>query len=256
MVGAVGALLLVLVVICYTSLPDLIHVKFNDALAWLERQVPVETQIKQLRLQVDKIDDEIKANLGKLARLEVDAKDLEQNVAALKEDQSKRKSEIAALAKKLDEEQSNVGMKDHRVPTSRLETLVNTYQVRSAKLKSLEELLAAKRQTLEAAHEKISVMKSQREALALSVQKLETRKELVDIQTQQSQIEVSNDIINRCNAMAKKIDDQLSVQEKTGELYGRYGYSNTPVTTEKETKNLKDVLNSAKKILEEEGTDQ
>jgi chromosome segregation ATPase len=234
----------------------LIRVKWNDSVSWLDRQVPVETQIKELRLQADKIDDDIKPNIGKLAKLEVDVNNLEQNVAALKEDQSRRRGEIAALAKKLEDRQSNVAANDCRSEAAQLESLVNSYEVKNEKVRSLEGILVAKRQTVEAAHEKIRAMKAQRDALVISIQKLETRKELVEIKSQQCQIGVSNDTINQCNALVKKIDEQLRVQEKTGDLYGRYGYSDAPATAEKGAKDLKDVLKKAKQSLKVEGADQ
>jgi hypothetical protein len=73
---AVGAVLLGLVIVCYTSLPSLVQVKWHDSMAWLDRQVPIETQIKQLKLECGKIDNEIKANIDKLAKMEVETKNL------------------------------------------------------------------------------------------------------------------------------------------------------------------------------------
>ncbi len=254
---AVGAVLLGLVVVTYTSLPSLAHVKWNDGMAWLDRQVPVETQIKQLRLETDKIDAEIKGNLGKLAKMAVETENLEQNVVALKDEQSKRRGTISTMAKGLEDQTVKVSNRaELNGKKNQLDTAVSTYEVKKEKLKSLESLLAAKRQTLEAAHEKIGAMKEQRDSLRVTIAKLESRKELVDIKTQQCQIQVSNSTINDCNVLAKKINDRLSEEEKLADLSTKYGYSDSPVAVEKDTKSVKDVLTNAKKVLADEQDDK
>jgi len=253
---AVGAVLLGLVIVGYTSLPSLIHVKWNDTCAWLDRQVPIETQIKQLRLQVDKIDNEIKANLGSLAKMEVETQNLEQNVVALKGDQGERRAKIASLAKDVENVPVKETSREKNAKVNQLDLLNSTYEVKDAKLKSMESLLAAKRQTLEAAHQKISAMKDQRDTLRVTIAKLESRVELVSIKTQQSQIQINDSKIAECNAMVKKINDRLSEEEAKAELYSKYGYSEAPAVADKNAKNVQEVLKSAKNILKDDQDDK
>jgi len=246
-----GAVLLGLVIVCYTSLPSLAHVKWNESCAWLDRQVPIETKIKQLRLETDKIDNEIKANLSKLAKLEVETQNLEQNVVALRDDQVKRKTDIAMLAKDLERKSQEVAIKkETKALASQLDLAVNTYQAKDAKLKNMEGLLAAKRQTLEAAHQKIGAMKDQRDEIRIAIAKLETRKELVDMKSQQSTIQFSDSKIVECNRLVKDINDQLGFEEKRLELEQKYGYAeNKAVIAEKDAKNVRQILEAAKSVL-------
>jgi hypothetical protein len=253
---AVGAVLLGLVIVCYTSLPSLVHVKCNDVFSWMDRQVPIETKIKQLRLETDKIDNEIKANLGKLAKLEVETQDLEQKVVVLRTEQADRKKDISAMATKLETKTEQDSKKDLRGLTNQLDLAVNTYQVKDAKLKSMEKLLDAKRQTLEAAHQKISSMKDQRDELRVTIAKLETRKELVDIKTQQSTIEISDSRITHCRQLANDINTQLSEKEHFADLQAQYGYSDKAVIAEKDAKNVQEVLKSAKNVLKDDQDDK
>jgi chromosome segregation ATPase len=257
---AVGAVLLGLVIVCYTSLPSLIHVKWNDTCAWLDRQVPVETKIKQLRIETDKIDNEIKANLGKLAKLEVETQNLEQNVVALRDEQANRKTAIAKMTQELEKKSEQVGeqggqrKKEVKALTNQLDLAVVTYEAKDAKLKNMESLLAAKRKTLEAAHQKISAMKDQRDELRVTIAKLETRKELVDIKTHQSTIEISDSQISRCKQLANDINNQLSETEKIVELRDQYGFgpSDKAAAAEKDAKNVQEVLKSAKRVFAED----
>jgi len=141
-----------------------------------------------------------------------------------------------------------------RSKTNQLELAVDTYNVKKEKLRSMKALLEAKKGTLEAAHQKIGDMKEQRDQLYVNIQKLETRAELVSIKTQQSQIVVSDDVLNRCNADVAKISDQLSEVEKQVELYQKYGYADnkSTVPTEKDTKSVEAVLQKAKAVLSDD----
>jgi len=218
--------------------------------------MPIETKIQQLRLETDKIDNEIKANLGKLAKLEVETEKLEQNVGLLRNNQANRKKDIYAIATKLETKTGQISKKDLRCLTNQLDLAVNTYQVKDAKLKSMEKLLDAKRQTLEAAHQKISAMKDQRDELRVTIAKLETRKELVDIKTQQSTIEISDSRITHCRQLANDINTQLSEKEKYADLQAQYGYSDKGVIAEKDAKNVQEVLKSAKRVVSDDQDDK
>jgi len=249
---AVGAVLLGMVVVCYTSLPSLIHVKWNDSMAWLDRQVPIETQIKQIKLESEKIDNEIKANINKLATMEVAAQNLEQQVVTLKEEQVGRKQQMAKLASTLQNETQKVALREHNAKVNELDLLVTNYEVKSVKLKSMEDLLSAKRQTLEAAHQKIGAMKDQRDQLRVSIAKLESRKELVDIKTQQCQVQISDSKINEINALLKKVNDRLNEQETKAALYAKYGYSDAPAVADTNAKNAQVVLERANNVLKDD----
>jgi len=253
---AVGAVLLGLVIVCYTSLPSLVHVKCNDVFSWMDRQVPIETKIKQLRLETGKIDKEINDNLGKLAKLEVETEKLEQGVVTLRIEQADRKKDVSAMATKLETKTEQVSKKDLRGLTDQLDLAVKTYEAKDAKLKNMESLLVAKRKTLEAAHQKISAMKDQRDELRVTIAKLETRKELVDIKTQQSTIEISDSQISRCKQLANDINTQLSEREHLADLRDQYGLSDKAVIAEKDAKNVQEVLKSAKNVLKDDQDDK
>jgi len=248
---AVGAVMLGLVILYYTPVASLVKVAWNDTTSWLDSQVPVETRIKQLKLKADQLDGEIKANCDKLAKMEMEIRGLEQQVASLKTDQSKRKAEITAKAEQLRSANEKVSLRDKTKLTNELDVAVSAYEVKDIKIKSLQDMIVAKRETLDAAQKKVADMRDLKDQLYLTIAKLETRKELVDIKTQQSQIQVSDSLMSECNALAKKIDDQLTERELQVENYKKFGVAgdNGTVITEKEAKPAKDVLLRVNKIL-------
>jgi chromosome segregation ATPase len=251
---AVGAVMLGLVILYYTPVASLVKVAWNDTTSWLDSQVPVETRIKQLKLKADQMDGEIKANCDKLAKMEMEIRGLEQQVASLKNDQSTRRTEITAKAEKLRNLNEKVSLRDKTKLTNELDVAVSSYEVKDVKIKSLQDMIAAKKETLEAAQKKVGDMRDLKDQLYLTIAKLETRKELVDIKTQQSQIQVSDSLMSECNALAKKIDDQLTERELQAKNYEKFGVAgdNGTVLTEKEAKPAKDVLQRVNRILAED----
>src|SRR5260370_13632221 len=99
---AVGAVIVGLLVITFTGIGTLMQVKWNDTRSWMDRQVPPETQLKQLQVEIDKIDQDIKKNLNKLAAQEVEKDRLEASLTKLKENQTNLRQDITAMSKALD----------------------------------------------------------------------------------------------------------------------------------------------------------
>src|SRR5713226_7045976 len=82
-----------------TALGSLIQVAWTDTRHGLERAVPPEVQLKQLHVEIDKVDQDIKKNLGVLAAQEVEFQALDDNVAGLRELIGKVKGDVSALSK-------------------------------------------------------------------------------------------------------------------------------------------------------------
>src|SRR6185437_9488903 len=81
---------------------SLVRVLWNDSKSWVARQVPPEVKLKEIKSEVDKIDNEIRKNISKVAKMEVETKMLDEEVVALRERQHKLRSDISAMNQKLD----------------------------------------------------------------------------------------------------------------------------------------------------------
>jgi len=157
LVLAAVAILVGTAVVRHTSVGSLAHVWWHDAKKAVERQVPPEVQIKQLEVEVGKIDRDIKQNLSRLAGQEVDTQKLEENVASLKEEQKKLHASIEAMIATLKGHEGNGRLTfngreySKSYLTSKLSTDTVRFQTRTAELASKEKLLDLKKQALEAA---------------------------------------------------------------------------------------------------------
>src|SRR5262249_14857848 len=129
------------------------------------------------------------------------------------------------------------------------DSLVNTYEIRKTEIRTKEQLLSSKRQSLELAHQRITEMRDQKEKLRVTVAQLETRLEMVKLKQVDCPIEVDESQVNRCNVLAKKLEEQLAKDEKETELFTRYGYKDNKNTVYREERTREDVLQAAKRAL-------
>jgi len=250
---AVGAVIVGLVaVMAVPSAGTLAKTKWTNFTSWMERQVSPEDQLRNLNAEIDKIDKDIQKHLKTLARQEVAYEKLESDFTGMKEQQAKLREEITALDKALDTKEIKVSYNGRNYPKSelalRLESLVSTYEVRKAEIKTKDQLLSSKRQALELAHQQIAEMKEQKDKLRVKAAELERRIEMVKVKQVDCPLEVNDTQVNKCNVLADKLDRLLSEQEKTTELYHKYGYDKKSVNV-KETKSVDEVRQAAKKAL-------
>jgi len=234
---------------------SLVRVLWNDGKTWVARQVPPEVKLKEIKGEVDKIDNEIKKNLSKLAKMEVETKTLEEEVASLDNREHKLKADIRTMDKSLDGATTKVVFQgqDVRISemTRRLEMAVTDYKNTSEHLKSKKALLADKRKTLEAAHSRISAMRNQKEELRTLVSKLETQIEVVKQQQLDRRVEVDDSQISHCRQLINELQTRLRQDAEESRLLEQYGYKQ-PTQPVDNGKTPDEVRKAAREVLNED----
>jgi chromosome segregation ATPase len=257
LVLAAVAILVGTAVVRHTSIGSLAQVWWRDAKQAVERQVPPEVQIKRLEVEVNKIDRDIKHNIGRLAQLDVSCQQLDEQVAALRETHKNLRGEIADMTKALDGATDRVSLRGKdlrpRDVARKLERAVASFELKGAELRNKEQLLSLKKQALEAANARIGEMQAQRDQLRDTIAKFETRLQLNRLAATRmdANIELDDSQLARCKELANEINQRLLVDQKTIEMSVKYGFTN-PVPGTEETKPTADVLKAAKKALEGE----
>src|SRR4051794_16467405 len=253
---AAVAVVVGMAVVSRTSVGSLMHVWWKDAARCCERAVPPEVRIKQLQVEIDRIDQDIKKNLGRLAAQQVDCKVLEENVAGLREETGRLKDNVSAMAKAVDADVERVNFQgtsfSKPILTRRLDGAVNTLKLKKAELANKEKLLEGRKQTLEVAHQRISDMCAQREQLRVTVAQLETRVEMLKLQQQQAKVELDDSQVGRCNELVSQINRQLAQWEEESKLQQKYGFTNEP-PAEKGARPTSEVLKDAREVLGDNG---
>ncbi len=256
LVLAAVAILVGTAVVRHTSIGSLAHVWWRDAKQAVERQVPPEVQIKRLEVEVNKIDRDIKQNIGRLARLDVNCQQLEESVVALRESQKNLKADMAAMTTALDGATDRVSLKGKDVRARdvarKLDHAVATYELKKAELRNKEQLLTLKKQNLDAANERITEMQAQRDQLRDTIVKFETRLQLNRLNATKNDagVELDDSQVAVCRDLARQIDERLRIDARQIEIGARLGVNPAPVS--EETKPTADVVKAAKKALQEE----
>jgi chromosome segregation ATPase len=259
---AAVALVVGLSVVKHTSLGSLIQVWWKDARASVEKQIPPEVQIKQLGVEIDKIDKDIKKNLSNLAAQEVDCQMLEEKVNALRASQKQVREDVSAMEKLLDAPRTErVSFNGVAYATSdlsrKLDNAVSTYTNRKAELKAKEQLLADKKRTLEAAKQRINAMSKEKDQLRHTVAELETWLETLRLKQMEAKVDLDDSQVGKCNALVAKIKERLRRNEVEAKLQAEYGYRAVSPILDREPRTTEEVLKSARKILQEdEGPDK
>jgi len=244
-------------IIRHTGFGSLVQVWWRDARHAIERQVPPEVQIKQLDVEVGKIDRDIKQNLTRLAAQEVDYQALDANIVALRESQANLRTDIEVMTKGLEDKTERITFKgrNYRIGnlTRKLDTTVATYEAMKSELKSKEKLLETKKQALEAAHARIGEMRDQKEKLRVTVGQLEARLQLARLNATRTNVDLDDSQVTRCKQLADEINKRLAMEETEQKLQSEYGYC-VPLPKFEDVKPTADVLKAAKKALEEDET--
>jgi chromosome segregation ATPase len=239
-----------------TAVGSLAHVTWNDTRNAVERMVPADVQLKQLAVEIDKVDQDIKKNLGVLAAQEVEFQGLEDNVVGLRELIGKLKADATGLTRRLESQTEKVSAgRDAKTANlaAKLDSLVATLETKKVELKGKEQLLAAKKQALEAAHARVAEMREQKEKLRVTAAKLETRLEVVRLKEVRNKVEIDDSQVNRCNTLANKIEARLREKEKIADLHLQYGYRSEVPALDAEPRSTADVLDAARKALADDG---
>jgi chromosome segregation ATPase len=257
---AAVAVVVGMTVVHKTGFGSLMQVWWRDAKNCCERVVPPETQIKQLQVEIGKIDRDIKRNLGILASQQVDCRGLEENVVALRDETGRLKENVASMAKALDANTERVALNnttyDKPSLTRRLDLAVSTYKVKKAELTQKEKLLGLNKERLEISHQRISEMCSQREQLKATVAQLETRLEMLRLQQMANKLDLDESQVGRCNELVARINRLLAEQEEVGNLQTKYGFTNSVPSAEKDARPTGEVLKAAREVLSENGAEQ
>jgi hypothetical protein len=255
---AAAAVVVGLLIVRKTQVGSLLQVWCKDATTWASRQVSPETRIKQLKIEVEKIDRDIKKAADQLITVELDRKDLKSDLEGLKARQAHRKTEMTALVDGLESPKSttrvsfNAQVYSAEAAQRKLDGLTAEYEIGQKALKAKEELLRNKDALYDTTDQRILAIRSKKEELQALVGQLETQLELVRLKQVENQIHVSDSQASKADALAQDIKRMLAEETIRGETYTRYGLAPTNPKTVKEEKTKAETIKAARKALANE----
>jgi len=257
LVIAAAAVVVGLFLLRTTTMGSLAQVWWKDAGNWCSRQVPPETKLKQLKLEVGKIDGDIVKAVNQLVPVEVAHDELKKAIDALKARQVQRKKDMAVLSEALGAGSTQVSLNEQTYSSDNAQRMLDRYvaefKTGREALKVKEELLKNKKEQMEFADQRIQELKDRKAQMVELVGKLEAQLELVKLRKTQSRIEVSDSHVTKCDQLAEDIQRLLAEETKRAEKYQRYGLVPSTAPTVKEEKSRAESIKAAREVLAEEG---
>jgi len=253
---AAVALVVGLSVVKHTSLGSLFQVWWKDARASVESKIPIETEIRQLGIEIDRIERDLKKNVSALALDETECQGLEEQVVALRTKQAQVKENIAAMEKLLDKPQTerisfnHVTYRPYEL-TRKLDAAVSEYNGRKADLQAKERLLDGKKRKLEAKFQLISAWRDKRDQLRVTAAQLETDVQMLRLEQMEAKVEFDESQVGKCNERVANIKKRLNQAKAEIKYAAKLGLG-TDLGVEREPKTTEEVLKSARQALQDD----
>jgi chromosome segregation ATPase len=225
---------------------------WHRAVAKLEKQIPPEVQIEQIKLDINKLDSDIDRNWSPIATYEREIKelrgDLDRKTAKIKT----MEKEIAAATDELDSKVVRVKYEGKDYSRSEAARLLNRelnyFSALKNEVDAKVKLLSAREQKLDAAMKNQKAMMTQKEELKTQVAQLEADLETLKLIRTESKLPATcttrlDEIKERLN----KLQTSVSDEKRANEL--RDSFHQTTSETKDNVDMSDAVVNRARQVL-------
>jgi len=186
------AVLVGLAVVKGTKIGSYLRMAKKDAAAWVDQQVKYETEIKRLRLEVDRLEKEDAVCYDRVAEQRVDIRKKEQSLQKANSELETRRTRLTALRTAArdagEDETQSISYNGHEYTKAQVAQQIDIdftfYKQVKASVSSQENYLLSLRKALAQNEEKMSKLKQDRQAMVTELQDLEN--ELVDLRQAQA----------------------------------------------------------------------
>jgi len=238
---------------------SLVQVWLKDATSWCSSQVAPETRIKQLQLEIGKIDGDIRTAANSLIKQEVAYRELRADIDGLRARMDQTKTDMLALIKALETDSKQVSFQgqsySNEVAQIKLEGLQAKYENDKKTLKLKEQNLKVKTEQLEVADQRIKKIQSKKEELTTLVTQLEAQLANLRLKQVDNNVQVSDSQVSKCENLARNLKNMLAEEEIKVEKYARYGLlpqNNAEQNATAEKRTTKDSIKAARAALVDE----
>jgi septal ring factor EnvC (AmiA/AmiB activator) len=182
-----------------------VPVAADNVASAFKAQITPEMEIKRIKGEIAKLDDDLKRNFSKVAEADV-------KLAKFKAEVENTKTTLDARVKEL-----KVLEKDATVGDAEFARLWDTYKIAADDLSAKEKLLTEKSALVRAAKAKYDAMKTEKARLETEVTKLETNLERVRVAQTECPIAVDDTRLSEIKAALDALDTQIQVQQRVVE---------------------------------------
>jgi len=238
---------------------SLVQVWLKDTTCWFSAQVSPETRIKQLQLEIGKIDGDIRTAANSLIKQEVAYKELKGDVEGLRVRVDQTKQDMLTLIDALEKNSKQVSFQgqsySNEVAQIKLEGLQVKYENDKKTLKLKEQNLEVKTKQLELADQRIKKIQTKKEELGTLVVQLEAQLANLRLQQVDNNVPVNDSQVSKCENLARNLKNMLAEEEIKVVKYQRYGLlpqNNAEQNAAAEKRTTKESIKAARAALADE----
>jgi len=222
--AAVGAGTLFLVF--GTSAPSYVRTAFHKVRENVKESIDPQFDIDRARQEIESLKPMFDQNKETLARAEVDAENLESEVATMQVKLEKEKKTILAMQQKL--KAGDFRLTGHVTDTAdevkaQLANRLDHYDYASDTLKQKREILKAKQKIIQTAHEHLDNLREQKGTLLAKLANIEARLKVLEATQSKNDFNFDGSALSRAKQTISELEKRLNVMAHRADIDGRYG---------------------------------
>jgi chromosome segregation ATPase len=240
---AVVAVAVGLTVVKSTKLGSLMRVKWNDATAWCNKQIPVETEITRLRDEISRLGNDSKTHYSVIAEEMVKLDNLKREISEGESKLAQQKKKVTALRDALNEGGNKlVVLGEEKYPRVRVEKQLSRdfdlYKTCEGQLAAKRKLLESRQECLAKAREQLAAMQDTRRDLEVELSRLEAEYNTLKVAQTKSKFSLDDSELSKIKAGVAALRDRIAEQQKIAALQAEFGDGPIPAGDTVKTKDL------------------
>jgi chromosome segregation ATPase len=243
---AVVAVAVGLMVVRSTKLGSLMRVKWSEATAWCNKQIPVETEIATLRDQISRLGNDTKGHCQVIAEEMVAVDNLKREISETEAKLEKQKTKITAFRDALaDGGTQKVVLGDETYSRVRVEKQLardfDLYKTCEGQLVAKKKLLESRQECLAKAKEQLAAMQDARRDLEVQVSQLEAEYNTLKVTQTRSKFALDDSALSKVKAGVQSLRDRIAAETNRAALAAEFGDGPINVDTVKTKDLLKEI---------------
>jgi len=240
---AVVAVAVGLTVVKSTKMGSLMRVKWNEATAWCNKQIPVPTEIARLRDEISRLGNETKGHCQVIAEEMVAVDNLKREIGEAESKLEKQKKKVTAMRDALaDGGTQKVVFGDETYSRARVEKQLardfDLYKTCESQLASKKKLLESRQECLAKAREQLAAMQDTRRDLEVQVSQLEAEYNTLKVTQTKSKFALDDSNLSKVKEGVQALRNRIEAESKAAALQAEFGDGEIHVGDTVKTKDL------------------
>jgi chromosome segregation ATPase len=243
---AVVAVAIGLTVVKSTKVGSLLRVKWNEATAWCNKQIPVQDEIARLRLEIANLGKDTKSHCQVIAEEMVAVDNLKREIGEAESKLEQQKKKVTAMRDALaDGGTQKVVLGEETYPRVRVQKQLardfDLYKTCEAQLAAKKKLLESRQECLAKAREQLAAMQDARRDLEVQVSQLEAEYNTLKVTQTKSKFALDDSNLSKVKEGVQALRTRIKVLQQEAALQGEFGDEITASDTVKTKDLLKEI---------------